>query len=83
MLTGERPCLHSSFIAALCQTLLSIYELEANRTIDAAADVLFVCGFPVMAAETLLVKYASTVNGQVKLVSDWDTAIDFAFVTQL
>lgn len=36
-----------------------------------------------MAAETLLVKYASTVNGRVQLVSDWDIAIDFAFVTQL
>lgn len=36
-----------------------------------------------MAVETLLAKYASTVNGRVKFVSDWDIAIDFAFVTQL
>lgn len=39
MLTGERPGLHSSFIAALCQMLLSICEPRAQCALAFAADV--------------------------------------------
>lgn len=38
-LTGERPGLHSSFIAALCQMLLSISELTAQCALRSPADV--------------------------------------------
>lgn len=38
-LTGERPGLHSSFIAALCQMLLFISELTAQCALPSPADV--------------------------------------------
>lgn len=39
MLTGERPGLRSSFIAALCQMLLSILEPKAQHALDFTVDV--------------------------------------------
>lgn len=76
MLTGERPGLHSSFIAALCQMLLSIREPKAQCALDFAADVRSrVClWIPCMVMIVILLQYDHT-EGGVKWFLRWDTPI--------
>lgn len=65
MLTGERPGLHSSFIAALCQMLLSICEPKAQCALDFAADVRssVYLWIPCMVMIVILLQYDHTEGG--------------------
>lgn len=68
MLTGERPGLHSSFIAALCQMLLSICEPRAQCALGFAADVCSdVCLWsPCIMMMVILLQYDHISEGGVK-----------------
>lgn len=68
MLTGERPGLHSSFIATLCQMLLSIRELRARCALASAAKARgCVClWIPRMTMTVMLSQCDRTAEGGVK-----------------
>lgn len=79
MLTGERPGLHSSFIAALSQTLLSICKSRPLCAPASDADVsINVClCIPCVIMTVILLQYDHTSEGGVKCFVWWDNSIDF------
>lgn len=78
MLTGERPDLHSSFIAALSQTLLSIWKPRplcvAASDADASSNVCLCV--PCVMMTVIPFQYDHTSEGGVKCFIWWDNNID-------